>query len=158
MCRKHFPFAVHVYNIHVHLYIPVQYRLIMRREQVLKLACNHLMTPTMELTKMSTSETAWCWFAVDFSTNAPSYDQLAVRFKVGSLGAWCFNPLKRYLGNYYYYRVVRSKLVFYNVLATSIINTHIKRKNSKTICSSEKISSQIFGSAPNSPYTLVSFM
>jgi hypothetical protein len=30
-------------------------------------------------------------------------------------------------------RVVRSILVFYNVLTTSINNTHIKRKNSKTI-------------------------
>jgi hypothetical protein len=46
--------------------------------------------------------------------------------------------LMGYLGNWpHNYRVVRSKLVFYNVLTTSINNTHIKRKNSKTICSSE---------------------
>jgi hypothetical protein len=76
--------------------------------------------------------------------------------------------LKGSLGNWlHYYRVVRSKLVFYNVLTTSINNTHIKRKNLKTICSSETkrknlkticssetISSRIFGSAPNSPNTL----
>jgi hypothetical protein len=44
--------------------------------------------------------------------------------------------------------------VFSNVLTTSINNyTHIKRKNSKTICNSETISSRIFGSAPNSPNT-----
>jgi hypothetical protein len=43
--------------------------------------------------------------------------------------------------------------MFYNVLTTSINNTHIKRKNSKTICGSETISSRIFGSAPNSPNT-----
>jgi hypothetical protein len=43
--------------------------------------------------------------------------------------------------------------VFYNVLKTSINNTHIKRKNSKTICSSETFSSRIFGSALNSPNT-----
>jgi hypothetical protein len=62
--------------------------------------------------------------------------------------------LKGYLGNCpHYYRVVRSKLVFYNVLITSINNTHIKRNNSKTICSSETFSSWIFGSAPNSPNT-----
>jgi hypothetical protein len=61
--------------------------------------------------------------------------------------------LKGYLGNWpHYYRVVRSKLMFYNVLTTSI-NTHIKRKNLKTICSSETISSRIFVSAPNSPNT-----
>jgi hypothetical protein len=49
--------------------------------------------------------------------------------------------------------LVRSKLLFYNVLTTSINNTHIKRKNSKTICCSETFSSRIFGSAPNSPNT-----
>jgi hypothetical protein len=62
--------------------------------------------------------------------------------------------LKGYLGNWpHYLKVVHSKLVFYNILTTSINNTHIKRKNSKTICSSETISSQIFRSAPNSPNT-----
>jgi hypothetical protein len=62
--------------------------------------------------------------------------------------------LKRYLGNLpHYYRVVRSKLVFYNVLTTSINNTRIKWKNSKTICNSEALSARIFGSAPNSPST-----
>jgi hypothetical protein len=62
--------------------------------------------------------------------------------------------LKGYLGNCpHYYRDVRSKLVSYNVLTTSINNTHIKRKNTKTICSSETISSRIFGCAPNSPNT-----
>jgi hypothetical protein len=59
--------------------------------------------------------------------------------------------LARLLGNWpHYYRVVRSKLMFYNVLTTSI---NIKRKNSKNICSSETISLRIFGSAPNSPNT-----
>jgi hypothetical protein len=63
--------------------------------------------------------------------------------------------LKGYLGNWpHYYRVVlRSKLVFYNVLTTSINNSRKKRKNLKTIYSSETISSRIFGSAPNSPNT-----
>jgi hypothetical protein len=63
--------------------------------------------------------------------------------------------LKGYLpmGNWPHYYSF-SKLVFCNVLTTSINNTHIKRKNSKTICSSrETISSRIFGSAPNSPNT-----
>jgi hypothetical protein len=61
----------------------------------------------------------------------------------------CFS-LKGYLGNWlHYYRVVRSKLMFYNVLTTSINNTHIK-----TICSSATISSQIFRSTPNSSNTL----
>jgi hypothetical protein len=62
--------------------------------------------------------------------------------------------VKGVLGNWpHYYRVVRSELVFHNVLTTSINNSHIKRKNYKTICSSETFSSRIFGSAPNSPNT-----
>jgi hypothetical protein len=66
--------------------------------------------------------------------------------------------LKGYLGNWpHYYRVVCSKLVFYNILTTSINNTHIKWKNLKTICSSETISSRIYGSAPNSPNTRCHF-
>jgi hypothetical protein len=65
-----------------------------------------------------------------------------------------FASLKGYLGNWaHYYRVVRSKLLFYNVLTTSINNTHIKWKNSKTICSSETFSLRIFGSTSNSPNT-----
>jgi hypothetical protein len=52
------------------------------------------------------------------------------------------------LGNWpHYYKVVRSKLMSYNVLTTSINNTHIKRKNSKTTNTSETISSGIFVSA-----------
>jgi hypothetical protein len=55
-----------------------------------------------------------------------------------SLSIITFSLLKAYLGNWpHYYRVVRSKLVSYKVLTTSINNTHIKRKNSKTICSSK---------------------
>jgi hypothetical protein len=54
------------------------------------------------------------------------------------------NPLRGYLSNWpHYYRVIRSKWVFYNVLTTSINNTHIKWKNSTTICSSETISSRM---------------
>jgi hypothetical protein len=58
-------------------------------------------------------------------------------------------------GNWpHYYRVVHSKLMSYNVLTNSINNTSKKRKNLKTICCSETISSQIFGSVHNSPNTL----
>jgi hypothetical protein len=72
---------------------------------------------------------------------------------IKNISFW-FICLKGYLGNWpHYYRVVRNKLVFDNVLITSINNTHMKRKNSKTICSSETFSSRIFGSAPNSPNT-----
>ncbi|KAL5004271.1 hypothetical protein ScPMuIL_017727 [Solemya velum] len=58
-----------------------RYRLLLRREQVFKLACNHLLTTDFELNPMSTSETSWCWVAQDFSDSEPRIEKLAVKFK-----------------------------------------------------------------------------
>ncbi|XP_053407821.1 E3 SUMO-protein ligase RanBP2-like [Mercenaria mercenaria] len=58
-----------------------KYRLLLRREQVHKLACNHLLTPDISVTPMNTSETAWCWTAQDYSEGECKVEQLAVKFK-----------------------------------------------------------------------------
>jgi E3 SUMO-protein ligase RanBP2 len=55
---------------------------LLRREQVLKVACNHLISPSMELKPMSSSETAWCWVAEDFTEGQGKVEQFAVKFKV----------------------------------------------------------------------------
>ena len=50
--------------------------------QVHKIACNHLISKDMSLVPLASSETAWCWFAVDHSEGCPPegrHDQLAVR-------------------------------------------------------------------------------
>ena len=60
----------------------VLFRVLLRREQVLKVACNHLISTTMELKPMATSETAWCWVATDYTDNQPHVEQFAVKFKV----------------------------------------------------------------------------
>ena len=60
----------------------VLFRVLLRREQVLKVACNHLISTTMELKPMATSETAWCWVATDYTDNQPQVEQFAVKFKV----------------------------------------------------------------------------
>ncbi|XP_076453510.1 LOW QUALITY PROTEIN: E3 SUMO-protein ligase RanBP2-like [Babylonia areolata] len=57
------------------------FRVLLRREQVLKVACNHLISASMELRPMSTSETAWCWVASDFSEDESKMEQFAVKFK-----------------------------------------------------------------------------
>ena len=54
----------------------------MRRDKILKIACNHFITADMRLSAMQTSETAWCWNAVDFAENQPRNEQLALKFKV----------------------------------------------------------------------------
>ena len=57
-------------------------RLVMRREQVLKLCCNHVILPEMEFNPMSEGGNAWRWFTpCDFSDEEPKPEQLAIRFK-----------------------------------------------------------------------------
>ncbi|XP_069130814.1 E3 SUMO-protein ligase RanBP2-like isoform X2 [Argopecten irradians] len=56
-------------------------RLLLRREQIFKLACNHWLTPDHSFKPMSTSEMAWCWTAQDYSEEEARMEQLAVKFK-----------------------------------------------------------------------------
>ena len=60
-------------------------RVLLRREQVLKLACNHNLTADMKLQPLLTSETAWCWSALDYIDSEGRHEQLAVKFKVNVL-------------------------------------------------------------------------
>lgn len=54
----------------------------MRREQIHKVVCNHLISGEMTLTPFSTSESAVCWYASDFSEGGePKQEQFACRFK-----------------------------------------------------------------------------
>lgn len=56
--------------------------------QVHKIACNHLITREMALQPLASSETAWCWFAMDYSEGCEdgSLEKLAVRSVRG--GGW----------------------------------------------------------------------
>ena len=57
------------------------HRVLLRRDQVHKIAANHRITPEMELKPLASSETAWCWYAMDFSEGHEAEGSLAVRFK-----------------------------------------------------------------------------
>uniref|UniRef100_A0A4W5RYE5 RAN binding protein 2 n=1 Tax=Hucho hucho TaxID=62062 RepID=A0A4W5RYE5_9TELE len=58
-------------------------RLIMRRDQVLKICANHWVTSSMKLEPMKGAEKAWVWSAIDFAEVAKgNVEQLAVRFKL----------------------------------------------------------------------------
>lgn len=57
------------------------FRILLRREQIHKVACNHLITKDMELKPMFGSETAVCWFAMDYAEDEAKMEHLAVRFK-----------------------------------------------------------------------------
>lgn len=56
--------------------------MVLRRDQILKIACNHYITPDMGLNPMSTSETAICWYAIDYTDGTPVEEQFALKFKV----------------------------------------------------------------------------
>ncbi|KAM3935490.1 E3 SUMO-protein ligase RanBP2-like isoform 2-T2 [Leptodactylus fuscus] len=56
-------------------------RMLMRREQVLKVCANHLITTTMNLKPLSGSDRAWMWMASDYSDGDAKLEQLAAKFK-----------------------------------------------------------------------------
>ncbi|KAM8856290.1 E3 SUMO-protein ligase RanBP2 [Spinachia spinachia] len=56
-------------------------RLLMRREQVLKICANHYITADMLLKPNSGSDKSWVWNAIDYADEEPKTEQLAIRFK-----------------------------------------------------------------------------
>ncbi|CAF0910997.1 unnamed protein product [Rotaria sordida] len=56
-------------------------RILMRREQVLKLCANHQITSQMELKQHQGSENAYVWSAMDFADGEAKHETLCVRFK-----------------------------------------------------------------------------
>lgn len=56
-------------------------RLLMRREQVLKICANHYITADMLLKQNSGSDKSWVWNAIDYADEEPRPEQLAIRFK-----------------------------------------------------------------------------
>ncbi|XP_014212224.1 E3 SUMO-protein ligase RanBP2 isoform X2 [Copidosoma floridanum] len=58
------------------------YRLLLRREQVFKVVCNVRLTADLEFHKMSTSNSAWVWAAMNYAEpDNAEVEKLAVRFK-----------------------------------------------------------------------------
>ncbi|CAE1301352.1 RANBP2 [Acanthosepion pharaonis] len=60
-------------------------RLLMRREQVLKLCANHFITQDMKLTPMPASDKAWCWVAQDFADEELRFEKFTARFKTAEV-------------------------------------------------------------------------
>ncbi|XP_041663368.1 E3 SUMO-protein ligase RanBP2 isoform X2 [Cheilinus undulatus] len=60
-------------------------RVLMRREQVLKVCANHWITTTMNLKPLAGSDKAWVWMANDFSDGDAKLEQLAAKFKSAEL-------------------------------------------------------------------------
>ncbi|XP_056881219.1 E3 SUMO-protein ligase RanBP2 isoform X3 [Takifugu flavidus] len=56
-------------------------RLLMRREQVLKICANHYITSDMLLKPNASSDKSWVWNALDYADEEPKTEQLAIRFK-----------------------------------------------------------------------------
>ncbi|KAG8230955.1 hypothetical protein J437_LFUL010842 [Ladona fulva] len=56
-------------------------RLIMRREQVLKVCCNHFLTEDMQFMSLKTSDRCWTWYAQDYADGTLTPKTLAIKFK-----------------------------------------------------------------------------
>ncbi|KAK5861323.1 hypothetical protein PBY51_022730 [Eleginops maclovinus] len=56
-------------------------RLLMRREQVLKICANHYINADMLLKPNAGSDKSWVWNAIDYADEEPKTEQLAIRFK-----------------------------------------------------------------------------
>lgn len=54
-------------------------RLVMRRDQVFKLCCNHYLTDNMNFINMDSR--SFIWYALDYSEDEPSKEKFALRFK-----------------------------------------------------------------------------
>ncbi|KAJ8252860.1 hypothetical protein GJAV_G00206390 [Gymnothorax javanicus] len=61
------------------------YRVLMRRDQVLKVCANHTITQGMELVPMNTSNNALVWNATDYAEGSAQIEQLAAKFKTAEL-------------------------------------------------------------------------
>ncbi|CAB1450928.1 unnamed protein product [Pleuronectes platessa] len=61
------------------------YRILMRREQVLRVCANHNITETMELKPMTVSANALTWTATDYSDGHGEVEQLAAKFKTAKI-------------------------------------------------------------------------
>ena len=59
------------------------FRLLLRRELIHKIACNHPVARDIKLVPMYNSETAVTWFAMDHAEDEPRMERLAVRFRHG---------------------------------------------------------------------------
>ncbi|XP_029155568.1 E3 SUMO-protein ligase RanBP2 [Nylanderia fulva] len=56
-------------------------RLLMRRDQILKICANHMLRPDMELTPMTNNNKALFWVANDFADEEMKLEKLCIRFK-----------------------------------------------------------------------------
>ena len=64
---------------------PNTVRLLMRREQVLKLCCNQLLTKDLKFQKLGNNGTALSWVAHDYSENEMVIETFAIRFKTADI-------------------------------------------------------------------------
>ncbi|OXB51045.1 hypothetical protein ASZ78_013621, partial [Callipepla squamata] len=58
-----------------------KFRLLMRRDQVLKICANHYINSDMKLAPNAGSDRSFVWHALDYADELPKPEQLAVRFK-----------------------------------------------------------------------------
>lgn len=72
-------------------------RLLMRRDQVLKICANHTLTPDLNLKQMPNNDKAWIWAVNDFADEQWRLEKFCIRFKLleeATLFKECFDKAK----------------------------------------------------------------
>lgn len=64
---------------------PKKVRLLMRRDQVLKLCCNQMLAKDTQFTAMPKLDTALTWYGQDYSDNELQIELFAIRFKAAAV-------------------------------------------------------------------------
>lgn len=64
-----------------------KYRALMRQEKTMKIICNHVVDPRLELKPQMSSDKAWMWSAFDFSEGELVESIFAVRFQNSDIAA-----------------------------------------------------------------------
>lgn len=63
-------------------------RVLMRRDRILKLCCNHRIEASLNLQPMVNSDgKAWVWYALDFSEEESKMEQFALKFRNAEIAA-----------------------------------------------------------------------
>ncbi|XP_072041062.1 uncharacterized protein [Amphiura filiformis] len=71
----------------LHNHTSNRYRIVMRRDQMIRVCANHYLNESMKLTPNDGSDRSWVWHAMDASDGEPALEKLAVRFKTPETAA-----------------------------------------------------------------------
>ena len=107
-----------------------QVRVLMRRDQILKVCANHFLTPGMELKPNAGSDRSWVWHTnADASDGEPKAEQLAAKFKNAEIA-----------------RIFKEK---FDMCKEELVNANTREKGKRDVDKDDGHSLNVVDSSPN---------